>query len=134
MQPPQRWADLLTLNYTIPAQTKNRFMSSAIEDTVKALVEFEAELDRAKAEASEAKRRTAKDAADWAEAARGAAVSRAQEIASQQVARAKADAEGEADKIRRKGEADLRAFEASISKHRVEAAKMVAARLVGESA
>ena len=68
-------------------------MPSAIESTVKALVEFEAELDRAKAEASDAKRRTMKDAADWAEEAKAAALSKAQSIASAGISKAKEDAE-----------------------------------------
>ena len=109
-------------------------MTSAVEQTVKALVEFESELDRAKADAAEAKRKATKDAADWAEAARATAVSRAQEIASQRVAKAKNDAEADADKIAKKGEAELKSFEVSISKHRSEAAKAVAARLLGVSA
>lgn len=109
-------------------------MSSAVEQTVKALVEFESELDRARADATESKRRASKDAADWAESAKASAVSKAQEIAAQRLAKAKGDAEAEAEKIRKKGESDLRAFEGSISKHRAEAAKVVAARLLGESA
>ncbi|MDG6898920.1 MAG: hypothetical protein JRN24_04180 [Nitrososphaerota archaeon] len=109
-------------------------MSSAVEQTVKALVEFESELDRAKADAAEARRRTSKDATDWAEASRASAVSKAQELASRRLAKAKQDAEAEADKIRKKGEADLKAFEASISKHRSEAARLVAAKLLGEGA
>lgn len=108
-------------------------MSSAIEETVKALVEFEAELERAKAEVSEAKRRTMKDAADWAEEAKVSAVARAQEIASQRVDRAKREAEAEAEKIRKKGESDSKSFEISISKHKLKAAELVASRLLGET-
>ncbi len=108
-------------------------MSSAIESTVKALVEFESELDRAKAEASEARRRTVKDAADWAEGARAAAVSKAQQIAAEKVARAKEEAEAEADRIRKKGQADLKEFESSISKKRLKVTALVVARLLGES-
>jgi len=108
-------------------------MPSAIESTVKALVEFEAELDRAKAEVSEAKRRTMKDAVDWAEEAKAAALSKAQSIAAAGVSKAKEDAEAEAATIRRKGESDLRAFESSISNNGAKAAKLVAARLLGES-
>jgi vacuolar-type H+-ATPase subunit H len=109
-------------------------MSSAIERTVKALVEFESELDRAKDEVTEAKRRTMKEATDWAEAARATAVSRAQDIASRRVSKAKEEAEAEADTIRKKGESDLKAFESSISKHRLEAARLVGSRLLGETA
>lgn len=107
-------------------------MSSAVEQTIKALVEFESELDGAKTEAADARRRASKDAVDWADAARASAVSRAQEIAARRLTKAKSDAEAEAANIRKKGEADLRAFESSISKHRSDAARLVAARLLGE--
>ena len=51
----------LTFNYANPRQTKKVSLTSAIEQTVKALVEFESALDSAKAEATGAKRRTMKD-------------------------------------------------------------------------
>lgn len=108
-------------------------MSSAIEETVKALVEFESELDAAKAEVSAARKKTIKDAADWAEAAKASAISKAQGIASKTVAKAREDAEAEAEKIRKKGESDLKAFEVSISKHKSKAAELVASRLLGEA-
>ncbi len=108
-------------------------MSSTIESTVKALVEFEAELDRAKAGISEARRRTMKDAADWAEEAKASAISKAQAMASQKLSKAKEDAEAEAEAIRKKGESDLKAFESSISKRKTNAAELVAARLLGGS-
>ncbi len=107
--------------------------TSAIEATVKALVEFEAELEIAKGGANEAKRRVLKDAADWADSARASAISKAQGIASDQVAKARAEAEAEAEKIKKRGESELKAFESSISKHRSRAAEMVASRLLGES-
>jgi vacuolar-type H+-ATPase subunit H len=107
-------------------------MSSAIEDTVKALVEFESELDTAKAEVLEAKRRTMKDAADWAEAAKAAAISKAQEMASRRLSAAREDAEAEAEKIKKKGDADLKSLESSISRHKPKAAELVASRLLGE--
>jgi vacuolar-type H+-ATPase subunit H len=108
-------------------------MTSAIEETVKALVEFESELETAKAEVSETKRRAMKDAADWAEAAKTSAVSKAEEIASRGVARAKEEAEAEADRIRKVGASDLRAFESLISGHKSKAAELVASRLMGEA-
>lgn len=108
-------------------------MSSAIEQTVKALVEFEAQLDSAKAELMDSGKRTMKDAADWAEAAKASAVSKAQDIASQNVAAAREEAESEAETIRKKGESDLKSFEASISKHKEKAAEFVASMLLGES-
>jgi vacuolar-type H+-ATPase subunit H len=107
-------------------------MSSVIEDTVKALVEFESELDRAKAGASDANKRMLKDAANWAETAKASAISKAQQIASERLARARAEAEREAGSIRKKGESSLKAFEDSISKRKASAAQRVVARLLGE--
>jgi vacuolar-type H+-ATPase subunit H len=107
-------------------------LPSAIEQTVKALVEFEAALDAAKAEVSEAKRRAMKDALDWAEAARSSAMTEATEIAARRVAEAKAEAEAQAKNIREEGESELKAFEISISRHKAEAAGLAASRLLGE--
>lgn len=108
-------------------------MSTTIEETVKALVEFESELERAKAEVAEAKRKAMKDAADWADGAKSTAISKAQEIATQRVAKAKSEAETEADAIKKKGDADLKSFESSISKRESQAAQLVRTRLLGES-
>jgi vacuolar-type H+-ATPase subunit H len=108
-------------------------LSTAIEETVKALVEFESELDRAKAEAAEAKQKAMKNAQDWAEAARASAISKATEIASRRVAEAREGAEAEAKSIREKGESELRSFEGSISRNRSRAAELAASRLLGES-
>jgi vacuolar-type H+-ATPase subunit H len=107
-------------------------LPSAIEQTVKALVEFESALDAAKAEVSEARRRAMKDASDWAEAARSSAISKAMEIAARRVAEAKAEAEAQAKSIREEGESELKVFEASISRHGAEAADFAASRLLGE--
>ncbi len=108
-------------------------MSSAIEETVKALVEFESQLDEAKANVSDAKRRTTKDAADWVDAAKTSAVLKAQVVASRRVAEAIKDAEAEANKIREKGESDLKSFGSSISRQRAKAAELVIAALLGEN-
>ncbi|HEV2139504.1 MAG TPA: hypothetical protein VGR53_11775 [Nitrososphaerales archaeon] len=108
-------------------------MSSAIEETVKALVEFESDLDAAKGEVSQAKTKTMKEAADWAVAAKASAISKAQEIASRTVAKAREAAEAEAAKIRKNGESDLKAFESSITEHKSKAAELVASRLLGEA-
>jgi len=121
------------LNYTNPRQTKKSVLPSAIEQTVKALVEFESALDAAKAELSEAKRRAMKDALDWAEAARTSAVAEATEIAARRVAQAKAEAEAQARSIKEEGESEMKAFEISISRHKAEAAEFAASRLLGES-
>jgi len=108
-------------------------LPSAIEQTVKALVEFESALDSAKAEVSEAKRRAMKDALDWADVARTSAVAEATEIATRRVAEAKAEAEAQAKSIREEGESELKTFEVSISRHKAEAAELTASRLLGES-
>ncbi len=107
-------------------------MSSVIEDAVKSLVEFESALDVAKSEASDAKKRILKSADEWAESAKAAAISKAQQISSDRIARAKADVEVEAIAIRMKGDASLHTFEASISKHKGDAVNLVVAALLGE--
>jgi vacuolar-type H+-ATPase subunit H len=108
-------------------------MDSSIEQTVKALVEFESQLEKMKSELLDAGRRTMKDAADWAGAARSTAISRAQETAARNLAVAKEQAEAEADRIKRKGESDLKAYETSIAKNKGRASDLVASRLMGES-
>ena len=57
-------------------------MTQVIEEAVKALAEFEAELDRIKTDASEAKKRLVKAAADEAEKAKSDALAKAQELAN----------------------------------------------------
>ncbi len=122
-----------TFNYANPWQTKKQaYMSSVIEDTVKVLIEFESELDRAMAGASDAKKKMLKDAADWVARANASAVSKAQQIASGMVAKARAEAEVESESIRKRGESALKAFEASISKRKDKAAEHVVLRLLGE--
>jgi vacuolar-type H+-ATPase subunit H len=109
-------------------------MATAIEDAVKALMEFESELDRVKAEASEDRKKILRAATELAANAKSNAVSRAQELASARLAKARSEAEAEAETIRKKGESSLKTFEGSISKHRGRAVAHVAARLMGEVA
>ncbi len=108
-------------------------MSKVIEDTLKALTEFETALDSAKAAASEAKRQMVKKAGEWADGARATAVAEAQRMASETVSRAKSEAEAEAESIRAKGKSALKSFEGGLSKHESEAAKLVAEKLLGEA-
>jgi len=108
-------------------------MSSAIESTIKALVEFESELDSAKAEAAESKKKLVKDASDWATAAQSKTMAEAQRIASENVAIAREEAEAEAESIRKKGQVSLKAFEDSISKHKSKAVEHATSRLLGGS-
>ncbi len=108
-------------------------MSKTIEDTLKALVEFESELDVARADASEARIQMVKKAGEWAERAKADAIAKAQQVAAETLARARDEAEKEAESIRKKGEAALKGFQGSISKHQSDAAQMVAKILLGES-
>ena len=106
-------------------------MGSPIEATVKALIEFESELDSMKAEALEIKKKMVKDAVGLAESARLSAISKAQQQASERLAKARAEAEGKAESIRKKGESSLKSFEASISARRAKAIEKVVDRLLG---
>jgi vacuolar-type H+-ATPase subunit H len=107
-------------------------MSTAIEETLKALTEFESRLDGARAEASEAKRQMLKLAAEWAETAKGAAIAEAQRIASDAITKAKKEAEKEAESIAKKGQVAVKRFEESLSKQRSKASELVARTLLGE--
>ena len=107
-------------------------MPQSIEDTVRALTEFEADLDRLKGEALEARKKMVKDAGDWAESAKTSAIAQAQKIAAQRLEEARQEAEAEAVEIKKKGQAATRRFEESISKHKKEASELVLRRLLGE--
>lgn len=107
-------------------------MPQTIADTVKALTEFEADLDRVKAEMTEAKKKMIKDAGEWAEAARVSALAEAQKTFSDRLAQARAEAEAEAEEIKKKGQVDTKRFAESISKHKTEATELVLRRLLGE--
>lgn len=108
-------------------------MSSAIESTIKALVEFESELDRAKAEAMDAKKKLVKEATDWAASAKSKAIAEAQRMASENVTKARAEAEAEAATIKKNGEKSLKSFEENIGKHKSKAVAKVTAMLLGSS-
>ena len=58
-------------------------------------------------------------------------MSKAQGIASERIAAAKAAAEKEADAVRKKGADDLKSFESSISRRKSKAADWVVERLMG---
>ncbi len=108
-------------------------MGSLIEATVKALVEFESELDRMKAEALEVKKKMVKDAVGLADSAKSAAISKAQQQVSERLVKARAEGEGEAESIRKSGESSLKSFEASISERKAKAIEKVVGRLLGET-
>ena len=104
-----------------------------METTVKALIEFESELERTKAEALEAKKKMIKDVVGLAQSARSEAISRAQQQASARLEKARAEADGEAALIRKEGDSALKRFEASISKRKAKATEEVVGRLLGET-
>ncbi len=108
-------------------------MSKAIEETLKALTEFESQLTSAKTDASEAKRLMVKKAGEWAEAAKAEAIAEAQRIAAETVSKARTEAEAEAASIRDRGESALKGSEDLWSKHEEEAAELVTQVLLGES-
>ena len=108
-------------------------MPETIADTVKALTDFEAELDRVKASAADAKKKIVKDAGDWAEAAKAEAIAEAQRIAAQRLSEAKSVAEAEAAEIRSKGQASARRFADSIARNKKAASELVLKRLLGET-
>ena len=108
-------------------------MSRVVEDTVKALIEFESTLDRVKAESAEAKKHMIKSSGEWAASAKNTTLARAQEIAAQRLEAARREAESEAETIRKRGQAEMKRFEESISKRKKEAAELVTKRLLGES-
>jgi len=106
-------------------------MTQVIEEAVKALAEFEAELDRIKTDASEAKKRLVKAAADEAEKARGDALAKAQELADERVKVAKQAAERDAAEIAKRGEESLNRLKAATLKRKAEAVELAVRRLLG---
>jgi vacuolar-type H+-ATPase subunit H len=108
-------------------------MSNVIEETLKALTEFESQLNSARTDASEARRQMVKNAAEWAESAKAKAIASARRIASETASKAREEAEREAESIRKKEQATLKVFEGSMSRRKSEAAELVADRLLGES-
>ena len=60
-------------------------------------------------------------------------ISKAQHQVSERLAKARAEAEGEAESIRRKGESSLKSFEASISNRKAKAIEKAVSRLLGET-
>lgn len=108
-------------------------MSKVIERTVKVLTEFESQLDEAKAGADEARKRMLKNAGEWAESARAAAVGKAQRIATDATEKAREEAMKEAESIKRKGQTALKAFEDSMSRRKAKAVEVAESWLLGES-
>src|SRR3989441_9925412 len=106
-------------------------MTQVIEEAVKALAEFEADLDRIKSDASEAKKRLVKSATDEAEKAKIDALAKAQELANERVRVAKEEAERQATEITKKGEESLNRLKAATLKRKEEAVDLAVRRLLG---
>src|SRR2546428_7893514 len=99
-------------------------MAQVIEEAVKALAEFEADLDRIKSDASDAKKRLVKAAADEAEKAKIDALAKAQELANERVRVAKQEAEREAGGGAEKGGGTLDPPKTAAPKRQEEAGRL----------
>ena len=108
-------------------------MTQPIEDTIRALTEFESALDQVKADTSESKRKLVKGAGDWAVAAKAGAIAKAQQLSAERVAKARVEAESEAEGIRRKGQVGVKNFAETISKGKKDAIVAVVGALLGET-
>jgi vacuolar-type H+-ATPase subunit H len=106
-------------------------MSQVIEETIKALTEFEAELDKTRSDTVEVRKRLAKSAGDWAEEAKTEAIAHAQKIAQQRLETARAEAEAEAESIKSAGRTALQSFKETITGNKKEAVQLVTKRLLG---
>ena len=108
-------------------------MSKVVEETIKALAEFESALDRVREESQDAKKDMLKNSGEWAAEAKAKALAGAQGVAEGRLSTARREAEAEAESIRKKGQADMKKFEESISRRKKEAAELVTKRLLGEN-
>jgi len=106
-------------------------MTQAIEDTIKALKEFELELDRVKVGVADAKKKLVKDAGEWADGAKNGAILEAQKAAELKLAAARAEGQREVEVIRKASDASLAALRETIARHKGEAVELVVKRLLG---
>jgi len=106
-------------------------MPQVIENAIKALSEFEAELERIRFQVSEAKKRLVNTAAEEGEVAKKEALASAQSISDERVRAAMQEAQREAESITRKGEDSLKRLKATISKRKNEAIELAVRRLLG---
>ena len=107
-------------------------LSSAVEEAVKVLVAFEGELDRVKAEAVESKKRLLKVASDEGERARKMALAKAQAMMEERIAKARKDAEAEAEVILEKGKSSLKSLKSRIGERSEKALELVTNHLLGD--
>jgi vacuolar-type H+-ATPase subunit H len=107
-------------------------MSSAVEEAIKVLAEFESELEEIREESVDARKRLSKIAKDEGDKAMKLALARAHAIAEEQIRKAREDAEREADSISKKGEEALAGLKEKISKRSEEALRLVSEHLLGD--
>ena len=107
-------------------------MTQAIEEALKALSEFESELDRIKSETVGAKQRLLRLAFEEAEASKSQALATAQRAAEAGLSAARETANREAETIRKKGQMSTGSFMRSISKQKEDAVDAVLKTLLGE--
>jgi vacuolar-type H+-ATPase subunit H len=108
-------------------------MAQTVEDTIKALKEFEQDLDRVKATVADAAKKMVKDARDWADSARAAALVEAKKSADLALERAKEEAAHEVHKIGEGSHESLQTLKQTMAAHKIAAAELVLKRLLGES-
>jgi vacuolar-type H+-ATPase subunit H len=106
-------------------------MTEAIEETIRALTEFEAELEKLKTGAVETKKAMIKNAGAWAETAKAVAIGQAQQVANQRLSTARTEAEEEIESIRSASQKSLKDLTESIADHKQEAVQLVVKRLLG---
>jgi vacuolar-type H+-ATPase subunit H len=106
--------------------------ASTVEQVVKVLMEFEAELDKIKVEAVDTRKRLSKLAAEEGEKAKQQSIEKAQRTAEESVKKAREEAEREADHILTKGEESLKETREKISGNKSQAAQYVLKNLLGE--
>ncbi len=107
-------------------------MSSVVEEAIKVLAAFEAELDRVKLEATEAKKRLMKVAVDQGEKARDDAFAKARSMAEERIRKARRDAEAEASMILEKGQSSLASLNSRISEKSDAARELITKHLLGD--
>lgn len=107
-------------------------MSSVVEEAIKVLAAFEAELDGVKSEAIEARKRLLKVAIDQGEKAREEALAKARSMAEMRIRNARRDAEAEAAMIIERGRSSLASLNARISEKSDVALKLVTKHLLGD--
>ncbi len=107
-------------------------MTQTIEEALKALSEFESELDRIKSETVEAKQKLLKLASEGAEASKSRAIAAAQRAAETELYSAREGARREADSIRKRGQASTEKFKSALSSRKKDAVEAVLKVLLGE--